>query len=64
LFFFCWRRERVAESEFPSLVYLIKGSSSSEEGGLVERGVDGERRGSRGREGEGRGAHFLSRMLC
>ncbi len=57
------REIAVAESEFPSQVYLIKGSSSSEEGGLVERGRM-ERGGDKGGGRGERGAHFLSRMLC
>jgi hypothetical protein len=66
LFFLQEEREiAVAESEFPFQVYLIKGSSSSEEGGLAERGRM-ERGGDKGGGGGrgGRGAHFLSRMLC
>jgi hypothetical protein len=60
LFFLQEEREiAVAESEFPSQVYLIKGSSSSEEGGLVERGRT-ERGGDKGGRGgrEGRGSSF------
>jgi hypothetical protein len=56
LFFFLLeeREIAVAESEFPSQVYLIKGSSSSEEGGLTEKRGRMERGGDQG-GGEGGG---------
>jgi hypothetical protein len=61
LFFLLEEREiAVAESEFPSQVYLIKGSSSSEEGGLVERGRM-EREGDKGR---GKGGLISSPECC
>jgi hypothetical protein len=64
--FFSAGRERemaVAESEFPSQVYLIKGSSSSEEGGLGGEGGGWREKGIKGREG-GRGELISSPECC